>query len=71
MKKLYKIERLEDLPKFIPIIFIKDNHFKDSKPIMVGNDIHDQLVVEPGGNFYITITYNAGKVPTKIAILDL
>ena len=50
MKETYKIEKLEDMPKYIPIIFIKDNGMKNSKPRMVGIDTHDRLVIEPNGN---------------------
>ncbi len=49
MKETYKIEKLEDMPKYVPIIFIKDNGMKNSKPRMVGNDIHDSIVIEPNG----------------------
>lgn len=49
MSDNYKIEKLEDMPKYVPIIFIKDNGVKNSKPRMVGNDIHDEIVIEPNG----------------------
>lgn len=49
MEKIYKIEKLEDMPKYVPIIFIKDNGIKNSKPRMVGLDIHDRIIIEPNG----------------------
>lgn len=49
MKETYKIEKLEDMPKYVPIIFIKDNGMKNSKPRMFGLDIHDSMVIESNG----------------------
>ena len=49
MQETYKIEKLEDMPKYVPIIFIKDNGIKNSKPRMFGLDIHDSMVIEPNG----------------------
>ena len=49
MEKIYKIEKLEDMPKYVPIIFIKDNGIKNNKPRMFGLDIHDSIVIEPNG----------------------
>ena len=49
MSESYKIEKLEDMPKYIPIVFIKDNGIKNSKPRMVGEDVHDRLIIEPNG----------------------
>ena len=39
-----EIEKLEDLPVFMPIIYIKDTATNDE--FMFGNNIHDSLVVD-------------------------
>lgn len=61
MKETYKIEKLEDMPRFVPIIFVNDTHFKDNKPRMVGNDIHDEIVVETGGNYLYYYNLQCGE----------
>lgn len=61
MKETYKIEKLEDMPRFIPIIYINDTHFKDNEPRMVGNDIHDEIVIETGGNYLYYYNLQCGE----------
>lgn len=61
MKETYKIEKLEDMPIFVPIIYVRDTHFKDSTPRMVGNDIHDEIVIETGGNYLYYYNLQCGE----------
>lgn len=61
MKETYKIEKLEDMPRFVPIIYINDTHFKDSTPRMVGNDIHDELVIDTGRNYLYYYNLQCGE----------
>lgn len=41
-----EIKKLEDMPKYVPIILIKDNSKEDSKARIFGNNPHDNLVLE-------------------------
>ena len=61
MKETYKIEKLEDMPRYVSIVFIKDNGYKNSKPRIVENDIHDELVVESGGNYLYYYNLQCGE----------
>ena len=44
-----EIEKLEDLPMFMPIIYIKDTATNDE--FMFGNNTHDSLVVSDDNKF--------------------
>lgn len=61
MNETYRIEKLEDMPKYVPIIFIKDNGMKNSKPRMVGINIHDRIVLEPNGNYLYYYNLQCGE----------
>lgn len=64
MDKTYRVERLEDMPKFVPIMFIKDKGMKT--PRMIGFDIHDRLVIKEDGTHLYYYNLQCGESSQEI-----